>query len=99
MIRRQVIISLFGETEPAAGELKTLANQLCDRTRGVHAGPEVGVVVTLAAHGANLRHDMGRALREMLSQPFAEQVLHLPGHSQDGVAGERRARRPGGLEH
>src|SRR5262245_41672247 len=98
-IRRKSELPLFGKPQPPARQLETLADELRHRTQGVHAGPEVGVVIAFPAHGPNLRHDMCGALGEMLGQPFAEQVLDLPWQSQHGVARERRTGLPRGLEH
>src|SRR6186713_1444705 len=50
-IRGKAVFSLRRKAQPARSQLKTLANKCAHGARGMHAGPEVGVVVTLAAHG------------------------------------------------
>src|ERR1043165_9919722 len=52
-MRGKFVLPLFRETEPPAREAKTLANQLRHGAGGVHAGPEVGVVVAFATHCTN----------------------------------------------
>ena len=80
-MRGKFVLPLFREAEAPAGEPETLANQLSHGTEGVHAGPEVGVVVAFATHCTNDGHHVVRAIGKMYGQPFSEQIFHFPGKS------------------
>lgn len=77
-MRGKFVLPLFRETEPPAREAETLANQLRHGAGGVHAGPEVGVVVAFATHCTNDGHHMGCAVGKMFGQPFSEEIFHFP---------------------
>ena len=72
------VARLLGKAEPPAGERKSLPDELRHGPGGVHARPEGGVVVALASHATDDRHDVRRPLGEMLSQPLTEQIFHFP---------------------
>jgi len=70
-----------------------------DGARATHASPETGIVVTAPAHILDESHDMRRAVREMLRQPVAKQVLDLIGQSHQDIARPTRTRLRGRLEN
>ena len=80
-MRGQRLAPILWKAELPARQTKTLANQLRDRPRGVHARPELGVVVAATTQRAHQGHHVFRPIGEMLGQPFTEQVFHFPGQT------------------
>src|SRR5688500_8518585 len=76
--------------------LETGPKQFCPVTEALHSSEPAGVIVLAAAHGADDRHFLRGAIREMLLEPGPEQRRDFPGqpHRQikDG-AGARVGRR------
>lgn len=76
-MRGKFVLPLFREPQPAARKPETLANQLRHGPGGVHAGPEVGIVVALAAHATHDGHDVCSAIGKVFRQPFSEKIFHF----------------------
>src|SRR5688572_23842114 len=66
------------EAEALAALLEALAQQLREEARADHARAEARIVVAAIAHLVDSRHHVRGLEREVLVQPGAEDVLHLP---------------------
>src|SRR6266705_892933 len=78
------------QTQPPAGNVKAIAQQLGKLPFPLHAAAEVRIVVAPAAHVANARHDVLGLERIVPLEPALEKILHFPRKPQHGVAGHSR---------